>query len=342
MQAVQLATIGAPLIDATVPDPEPGPGEVLVKVKAAGICHSDAHYRSGLGKTAPLPLTLGHEVAGEVSRLGAGVMAISVGDRVALDYLVTCGDCDNCRAGGGQFCDRLIMLGKDGPGGYAEYIIVPASNCVILPPAIAFSHGAVMMCAYATALHALNRTRLQPGESVAVIGVGGLGLAAVQIAIAKGAGKVLAIDIQAHRLELAASYGAVPINAGDGDVAGQAHAHAGGSGVNLVLDFVARPDTITTAIKSLAPKGRVGLIGISREEVPLSVYNDLIGREAELIGVSDHTPAELQELVDMASAGEIDPSPLVAQTVPLEAQAINRILDALERHEAPVRTVVVI
>ena len=199
-RAVRLAAPGQPLVDAVLETTSPGPGELVVRVKAAGICHSDAHYRSGVGSTR-YPLTPGHEVAGVVAEVGAGVTAHRAGDRVCLHYLVNCGECRDCRAGREQFCAAGQMIGKDRDGGFAELVRVPARNAHRLPDAIPYEQGAIMMCSAATALHALRKARLAPGETVAVFGAGGLGVSAIQLARALGAGTVYAVNDALDGLE---------------------------------------------------------------------------------------------------------------------------------------------
>src|SRR6476660_9766078 len=161
MRAVQLAKLGKPLIDAEVPIPDIGPADVMVRVAACGICHSDAHYRAGISKIDSLPVTLGHEVAGRVETVGEEVRHVGPGDRVYVHYLVSCGCCDFCSRGHEQFCAEGQMIGKHRDGGYAEFIKVPGRNVFVLPEGIPFEHGAIMMCSSATALHALNKARLK-------------------------------------------------------------------------------------------------------------------------------------------------------------------------------------
>ena len=211
-RAVRLNSPGRPLADERVADTAPGAGEILVRVKAAGICHSDAHYRAGVGSTRH-PLTLGHEISGVIEAVGAGVTTRRAGDRVCLHYLVTCGGCSDCRAGREQFCATGQMIGKDRDGGFAEFIRVPAGNAHDLPDAIPFEQGAILMCSSATALHALRKARVAPGDAVAVFGIGGLGVSAIQLARALGAAKVYAVDVNAAKLALAQRLGAIPIDA---------------------------------------------------------------------------------------------------------------------------------
>lgn len=344
MRAVRLPAPGHPVEDAEIPMPPCGPGDVLVRVRAAGICHSDVHYRAGRSRVEPLPLTLGHEIAGEIAEVGQHVLSHNVGDAVCLHYLVTCGQCDDCLAGREQFCVTGKMLGHFTDGGWAEYVAVPARNAVPVPHRVPFEQGAVMMCSSATSLHALRKGRLKVGESVLVVGVGGLGMSAVQLARALGAAEVIAVDRDPMKLALAERFGARTIRATDlspDEVVAQVRSMTNGRGVDVALELVGKPDTMRTALQSLAPLGRAVVVGLSDIHLPVDTYRDLIGREAELIGSNDHLLSELYELVEMADKGILDLTDVVTHTVPLQARAINEVLDALDRHEAPVRTVVV-
>jgi len=164
MKAVRLMEPRRPLEMQEVPMPQVGPRDVLVRVKAAGICHSDVHYRAGVSPVHPLPMTLGHEVAGVVEQVGPEVANVRVGDRVCIHYLITCGDCIYCTRGSEQFCVSGSMIGKYRDGGYAEYISVPARNAFRLPDEIPFEQGAIMMCSSATAFHALRRAGSSPAS----------------------------------------------------------------------------------------------------------------------------------------------------------------------------------
>src|SRR5687768_6065248 len=160
-----------------------------------------------------MPITLGHEVAGDVELIGQQVTNVKAGERVCLHYNISCGECYHCTTGNEQFCDTVRMIGHHVDGGYAEYIAVPARNAVHLPDEIPFEEGATLMCASATALHALHKARIKAGETMAVFGVGGLGLSAIQLAKALGAIEVFAVDIKQDKLELASEYGAIPVDA---------------------------------------------------------------------------------------------------------------------------------
>ena len=341
MRAVRLVKPGQSLETHEVPVPSPGARDVLIRVKAAGICHSDAHYRAGVSSVEPLPKTLGHEVAGVVERAGSEVETLRPGDRVCLHYLATCGECDWCLAGNEQFCRSAQMIGKHRDGGYAEFILMPERSVFKLPDEIPFAQGAIMMCSSATSLHALRKARLQQGESVAVFGVGGLGVSAIQLARALGAVTVFAVDINPSKLELAARLGAVPVNGAKADSVTTLQELTLGKGVDVSLELVGLPITMQQSVHALGIKGRAALVGITEKSFPLSPYHELINKEAEVIGVSDHLATELPELLRLAQSRKLDLTNVVTRTVPLDATAINQALDRLEEFGDDVRTVIV-
>jgi len=323
-----------------VPLPTVGERDVLVRIKAAGICHSDAHYRAGTSPVGPLPQTLGHEIAGIVEEVGAQVANVNVGDGVCIHYLLTCGDCYYCSLGSEQFCTEGHMIGKHCDGGYAEYIAVPARNAVPLPDEIPFEHGAILMCSSATSFHALRKTRLRPGETMAIFGVGGLGMSAIQLARAMGALEVYAVDINEEKLKLAEKYGAIPINATKGDPVAEIRRLTNGRGVDVVLELIGLPQTMRQAVQSLAVFGRAGLVGITDRPFEIYPYVELLGKEAEVIGCADHLLHELPLLIELTRRGWLDLSDVVTCTIPLDADAINDALDALEQFGGEVRTVI--
>lgn len=328
MKAIRLLAPGKPLELQELDEPAAGPGEVVVRVRAAGICHSDAHYRAGVSP-AVTPLTLGHEIAGNVDSIGPGVADLRPGDRVCVHYLQTCGACDWCRGGTEQFCVDGRMIGKHRDGGFAEKIAIPARNVFPLPPSIPFSHGAILMCSSATSLHALRKARLAPGESVAVFGIGGLGASAVQLARALGARIVYAVDRAASKLALAERLGAVPVDASTADPVARIRDLTRGRGVDVALELIGLPITVAQAVRVLGKMGRAAVAGLSNQLVEIDPYRELINQEAELVGVSDHLASEIPELLSHAASGRLDLSEVVGRTVPLEAPAINGVLDSL-------------
>lgn len=341
MKAARLVKIGQPLQMQDVPTPIVGTKDVLVRVRAAGICHSDVHYRAGASPVGSLPQTLGHEIAGVVEKAGGQVTGVAVGDRVCLHYLLTCGDCHYCRTGNEQFCVEGRMLGKHCDGGYAEFIAVPARNAVLLPDEVSFEHGAALMCSSSTSFHALRKARLEPGETVAVFGTGGLGMSAIQLARAFGALEVYAVDINEAKLGLAAAYGAIPVNASQGNPAAEIRRLTRGRGVNVALEMIGLKQTMEQAVQSLSILGRAVMAGIADEPFAIDSYRELLCREVEVIGSSDHLLWELPLLVEFVRQGKLDLSRVVTHTVPLEAGAINETMDALAQFGDQVRTVIV-
>src|SRR3954447_13776632 len=340
MKAVRLMQIGTPLQDAEVPVPETGPAHVLVRVAACGVCHSDAHYRAGISPIPNLPLTPGHEVAGIVEKVGRDVDSFRPGDRVCVHYLAHCGVCKFCRRGNEQFCPAVEMIGKHRDGGYAEFVKVPARSLFALPDEIPFAHGAIMMCSSATALHALKKARLQAGESVAIFGFGGLGYSALQLAHALDCGEVYVVEINSAKLAAAAALGAVPISPAAGDPVEQIRDATNGIGVDVSVEFVGSTETMAQAVRCLGVLGRAAIVALSREVLSFVPYLELINKEVEVIGVSDHLASELPALMRYAQTGKLNFPESALRYVDLDAAAINAALDALERSTDHIRTVI--
>ncbi len=336
MQAVQLIAPGMPLESREVAATTPAVDDVVIDVRAAGIRRSDVHYRTGFPPVGPLPLTLGHEVAGVVATTGAAVRNFEPGDRVCIHYQVGCGACVYCRRGFEQFCSTGRMIGNGRPGGYAEQVTVPARNVIPVPDAVRLDHAAVMMCSSATSLHALRKGRLAAGESVAVFGVGGLGMSAIQLALLEGAATVFAVDINPTKLERAASLGAVAVDA-NGDAVAELR-DAGG--VDVALELVGSAAIMQQCLDALAPMGRAVAVGLTPDTFPVGPYTHLVNGESELIGASDHLAAEIVELLDHAAGGRLRLDSIVEKTVPLDAGAINASLDDLHRFGDAIRTVI--
>jgi len=341
MKAVRFVGANKPLEMQEIPMPEIGGRDILVRVKAAGICHSDAHYRAGISPVRPIPLTLGHEVAGLVEKIGEQVTNIKVGQRVCLHYNISCGDCYHCSSGNDQFCEKVLMLGHYTNGGYAEFISVPARNAIQLPEEIPFEQGATLMCASATAFHALRKSRVRAGETVAIFGAGGLGQSAIQLAKAFGALDVYAVDINQDKLDLAAHYGAIPIHGNKVNAVDEIKKLTHHKGVDVSIELIGLPQTMKQAVQCAGVLARVVVVGLSNKPFEIDTYHELLGKEVELIGSNDHLLQELPLLVEMARRKVLDISRVVTRTVPLDAHAINATLDALENFSGGVRTVIV-
>src|SRR6266567_5295945 len=341
MKAVRLVEIGKPLEDANVPIPEIGTSDVLIRVAAAGVCHSDAHYRGGISRIDNLPLTLGHEVAGYVEQVGRDVTNVLPRDRVCVHYLVHCETCEFCVRGLEQFCRSGQMIGKHRDGGYAEFIKVPGANAFLLPDEIPFEVGAIMMCSSATALHALNKARFKAGESIVIFGFGGLGFSALQLALAFDCGDVYVVEINPAKLASAASMGAVAIDARTADPVAQIKEATAGTGVHVALELIGSAKTMRQAVLCLGPLGRAALVGLTAESISIFPYTELINKEAEIIGVSDHLASELPALIEFARSGKLRFPPELLRVVNLDAAQINAALDALQDSIDHVRTVIV-
>ena len=342
MRAVRLVQLGKPLEDAEVPLPEIGPSEVLVRVAACGICHSDAQYRAGISPLDPLPVTLGHEVAGRVETVGREVHHISLKSRVYVHYLVSCGCCDFCRRGREQFCASGQMIGKHRDGGYAEFIKVPGRNVFVLPDEIPFEHGAIMMCSSATALHALNKAHLKSDDSVAIFGFGGLGFSALQLARAFGCREVYVVDINPAKLASVTTFGGIPVDATAGDPVEQIREATDGKGVDVSIELVGSAITMGQAVRCLGVFGRAALVGLTAETMSVLPYSEVINKEVEIIGVSDHLAAELPLLMQLARNGKLCFPQGTLRSVDLDAAQINAALDEVEKSTDHIRTVIAI
>lgn len=339
MKTVQLIEIGKDLENREIPTPDPKPDEVLIQIKAAGICHSDVHYREGISSVGNLPITLGHEVAGDIEKIGNNVSDYKVGDRVCLNYMITCGKCNYCVQGTEQFCIHGKMIGKDIDGGYAEYISVPTRGICRLPDLISYEHASVMMCSSATSLHALRKTRFKPGETLAIFGLGGLGISALQLAQAFGARKVFAVDIDKSKLQTAEEMDTIPINAKEEDPVERIMELTNGVGVDVALELIGLSLTMDQGVRSLARFGRLGLVGITKDTFGINSYK-AICKEKEVIGVSDHLLSELPFLLDLAQHGKLDLNYVVTKIVPLDADTINAVHHRLKDFTAEFRTVI--
>jgi propanol-preferring alcohol dehydrogenase len=232
------------------------------------------------------------------------------------------------------------MIGKHRDGGYAEYILMPARSVVPLPEEISFEQGAVMMCSSSTSLHALRKGRLSAGERVAVFGAGGLGMSAIQLARAMGALDVYAVDINAERLKLAEEYGAIPVNGADTDPVSEIQRLTGGKGVDVALELIGLPLTMRQAVQSLGVLGRAVLVGLTDKSFEIYPYTEILGKEAEVIGCSDHLLQEMPLLIEFARRGTLDLSGVITRTIPLDAGAINDRMDEMEEFGGGVRTVI--
>jgi len=319
-----------------VPIPEPGPGETLVRVKAAGICHTELHFLSGVLNLGVAPLTLGHEMAGEVARVGPGVETVQPGERVVVYYYVGCGTCHWCRTGQENLCEALVAeYGFVSDGGLAEYVKVPARNLVKLPAGLSYEAAATLGCSATTAIHAAGLAGLRPGDVALVYGFGGVGAALVQYCRVAGA-RVLAVGRSPAKLQLARDLGAeATIDASKEDVPARVHELTSGRGADVIFELVGTAESMPKAVASLRKRGRLVFIGYSRDLLTVSPIQ-LVVLEAQVMGSVGNTLDELTRAVELAAAGAIGPA--FDRVVPLED--VNHVLDDLRQGNVVGRAVV--
>jgi propanol-preferring alcohol dehydrogenase len=342
MKSARLHAIGKKLSIDRTQIPHVGNKEVLVKIKASGLCHSDLNYRKGISPVGKLPITLGHEISGDIVEIGDQVAEINEGDRVCVHYVISCGNCSFCNSGRDNLCKKYKMIGKDVDGGFAEYITLPLRNVLKLPPTLPYEQGAIMGCALSTSFHALKRGRIRVGDSVIVYGVGGVGIHAVQLAAKVfGAGKVVAVDLSEEKLKLAKKLGAdETVNASEEDPLEKIKEITDGELANIVLEFIGLKQTMDKAISCIGKGGKLIIVGISPDEITISPYRTVIARELEIIGVNDHLKSEMDQLMTLVNSGKLDLHTSITHKVPLDD--VNLGFELLERKIGnPVRVVLV-
>jgi 2-desacetyl-2-hydroxyethyl bacteriochlorophyllide A dehydrogenase len=340
MKCMVLEEFTAPLVSRERPIPSPGADEAIIRVGACGVCRTDLKIRTG---THPAPIRLphipGHEVAGEVVEVGSSVDRKIVGKRAIVYFYVSCGECAFCTTRRENLCSALRgVIGFTQDGGYSEYVKVPARCLFFIRPDIPFAEAAIITDAIATSYRALaSRVRIRPGETLAVIGVGGLGIHAVQIARALGA-RVIAIDINENALAAAREMGAEEtFQAADEDLLKKVLELSGGKGIDAAADFVGRPETQSLGLNMLKVAGRFVAVGYNAVD-PFHVNSQLlVSRELELYGSRACGRNDLAETIELVSSGKI--KPFVGGLYPLSEA--NAALDALERGDLVGRFVLV-
>lgn len=316
-------------------DPRPGAGEVLVEVRAVGICGSDIHGFSGTtGRRAP-GIVMGHEVAGVVVGHGPRVARPRLGSRVAVFPIVSCQKCGMCRRGKAQICRHRRVLGVEMPGAFAEYLVVPARNCRPLRRTTPFAQAALAE-PLAVGLHAVALAGGRRGGSAAVLGAGGIGLCALLAFRLRGVSPVYVTDLVPERLALAEALGGVPVNARDADPVGTILEAAGP--LRSIVDAVGSTTTIRQSLALAPAGGRVVVVGMGSPTVDLPIY-DLITRERVLVGSYAYTARQYARAVTLINSGHPDVSPLIGHTCALPD--LPGILPRMLRGEITVPRVVV-
>jgi 6-hydroxycyclohex-1-ene-1-carbonyl-CoA dehydrogenase len=330
---------GQPLAIEDVPRPAPASGEVLIRVAACGVCHTDLHYIDhGTPTFTTPPLVLGHEISGRIEATGAAVAGFAEGDPVLAAAVLSCGSCRACRAGRENICENGVMLGNHVDGGYAEYVAVPARDLFSLPPEVPLVEGAIIADAVTTPFHAVvNRGRVQPGDHVLVLGCGGVGLNVVQVAAALGA-RVIAADLSDDKLGWAARLGATDLlnPSRIARLDREVRRITGGGGVDVAFEVVGRGATQEQAFACLRTGGRLVLVGYSPDAMTLN-SGRVMFRELDVIGSLGCRPLDYPRVIELVRQQRIRVRELVTHRFPLER--INEALDVL-RAGAAVRAVV--
>ena len=355
MKAAVLREVGQPLQIEDVSIGKPGPREVLIRTKAAGVCHSDLHFIEG-SYPHPLPAVLGHESAGIVEAIGSEVRTVKVGDHVITCLNPYCGHCEVCLTGHMNLCispetrrsktdePRLFKEDLSGPGkmaqflnlsSFAEMMLVHEHACVAIRRDMPFDRAALIGCSVMTGVGAVIHTSsVRPGETVAVIGCGGVGLATINGAAIAGAGRIIAIDRVPHKLELARQFGATDvINSNDGDAVKQVQELTGG-GVHHSFEAIGLKATAEQSFKMLRRGGTANIIGMIPVGTMIELHGaDFLGErkiQGSFMG-SNRFPVDMPRLVDAYMAGKLKLDELISRRIKLEE--VNSAFDELKRGE---------
>lgn len=320
------------------PTPEPGPGQVLVRMAGCGVCHTDLHYIDhGTPTFKQPPMVLGHEISGTVERLGADVTRFAVGDRVLIAAVTCCGVCDACQEGRGNVCAHGEMLGNHIDGGYAEFVVAPAKDTFHLPDAIPLEDGSIIADAITTPYHAVvNRGRVRPGDAVVVFGCGGVGLNVIQMASALGA-RVVGVDLAEDKLRWAEKLGAhATLDPSSVDRVDKELRKLTGGGADIAFEVVGKPGTQELALSALKTGGRAVFVGYSPDTMTLN-SGRVMFRELEVVGSLGCRPVDYPRVIELVAQGRLKLSELVTHRFPLDE--IHEALDTL-RSGSAIRVVV--
>ncbi len=347
-----------------IPVPEPRAGEVLVRVSACGVCHTDLHVMKA-EVAFPTPAVMGHEISGTVAALGPGVTGPPVGTRVVSAFVMPCGFCPACAAGRDDLCDNFFNMNrlrgtlfdgttrlyrKDGSpiamysmAGMAEYSVVPATDVFPLPDSLPLEDSSVLGCAVFTAYGAVRHAAdLRGGERVAVVAAGGIGLTIIQVARAFGASQIIAVDVRDDKLETARRLGATDVvNSSTTEAAKQVRELTNGKGVDVAFEALGRAETFVQALESVRDGGRMVAVGIAAGKTAAPVpITHLVRRGLRIVGsFGARTRTDMPEIIRLAANGTFRPEVMISRRYPLvEADAAYQ---ALARGEIVGRAIVV-
>lgn len=319
------------LVDIDIPSVKPG--EVLVKIQACGVCGTDMHIYEGAMPWARLPLVPGHELSGVVVEVGEEVSGLKPGDRVAVDPNITCGVCRYCRMGRRNLCSSLEAIGVTRDGGFAEYVVAPASQLYRVPEGLSLEEAAfaepVSCC-----VHGVNRLSIRPGDDVLIVGAGPIGLIHLQLAKRCGAGRVVVAEVNEKRLKLASRLGVdLTVNPSEERLPETVRRFLDGKGVEAAIDAAGGSAPLDLAASCLEPGGRLLVFGVASEEDVWKVKPyDLYKRELTVVG-SFINPYEMDRALNLLASGAVKVKPLISHVIGLEdlEKALRReIPDALK------------
>ncbi len=321
-----------------VPTPEPGPGEVRVKVAACGICHTDLHYLDhGVPTFKEPPMILGHEISGTIDAMGDGVAGIETGDHVIIPAVLTCGQCENCRRGRENICNSMLMVGNNINGGYAEFIVVPAKDLIPVPKHLNLANCSIIADALSTPYHAVvNRGEIKPGQVVSVFGCGGVGINVVQFAALAGA-KVIAVDLSDEKLEIAKKLGAyATFNAKEEKVEKAVRKATGGC--DVAFEVIGKPEVMLQAMATLKTGGRFVMVGYTADVLKISAAR-VMYREMDIRGSLGCRPVDYHSIVTLADQGKVVLDTLISNRYSIDD--INRGFDDLRENKPVIRNIMV-
>ena len=338
MHAALLVGTDKPLVLRDVEDPPVGAGDVLVRIRAAGICDTDARFMKFGAPWLQNPAILGHQIAGQVARVGTEVKEVGAGDRVVVNFLVSCGECFYCKLGKENLCLSFQALGVQRPGGFADYVAVPQSNVIRIPAKLPYAEASLIPCGFATPYRAFKQARVKAGETVVVLGGRLWGLASIMIGHLLGA-RVLVADTEPQRLKHAEQFGADRVeNLAAEDFAERTRRWSGDLGADCLIDFTGEPDLIEKGSRCLRKAGKIVVVGRAGSSGTVNLdIRRLISEEMEVMGGWLVRNSEVEELVGYASQGLWDLSRLITRKIRLPE--IQRGFDLMEK-EFPLSVVV--
>jgi threonine 3-dehydrogenase len=319
MQAVRKERPEPGFVVADVPQPEPGPGEVLLEVVAASVCGTDIHlydWNHWAASRVKPPRVMGHELCGRVIAHGEGVTAPTIGTRVAMESHIVCHQCVQCRTGNSNVCANTRIIGVDVDGGFASHVAIPAENAHPIPDAVA-SDVAAAMEPFGNAIHACSYGEIR-GAKVAILGCGPLGCAAIAVAKVQGAAEVIALDTRRYRLELAEKMGAdAVIQVGD-DPVDAAIARVAGGPVDCAIEMSGAPSSLNTALRVVRPAGWISILGIGDAPTSIDVSEEIVNKGLRVFGVMGRKLPETWEIARRyLDEGTIDVASLITHHMPL-------------------------